>query len=173
MKKISLFLVSCFLIQSLAWAGPKDSLKQVLDEYRYFVTVEWDQQDQAQFNQAKEKFATEFSAIVEENNLSGKDIQNFLKENARDLKLNEATLASLEDANGKLNVERAQELLHTNASSLYQQGAAWTALDMLKWGIGILVAFEIVVLILNSRDDKCPYDGPWQYDVTYECVYEQ
>lgn len=160
------------MIQSFAWAGPKASFKSILDEYRYAVTVEWDQKDQAQFEAIKAKFSSDLTQLVEDENLSSKDLQNFLRANARDLSLNESTLTTLENADGSLNVARAQDLLNKNADALYLQGSSWTALDTLKWGIGVLVVFEIVVLIVTAREDKCPNPEYYANNIPYGCIYE-
>lgn len=74
MKKISLFLVSSLLLQSLAWATPKDSLRNVMDEYRYALTVEWDQKDQKALEAIKASFGSEVKKIVAEEKLSSEDI---------------------------------------------------------------------------------------------------
>ena len=85
MKKISLFLVASLLLQSLAWASPKDSLKNVLDEYRFALTVEWDQKDLRQLESIKESFQSGVKRIIQEEKLTTADLMDYLKENSHDL----------------------------------------------------------------------------------------
>lgn len=172
MKKISLFLVSSLLLQSLAWATPKDSLRNVMDEYRYALTVEWDQKDQKALEAIKASFGSEVKKIVAEEKLSSEDIKAFLQENSHELNLADAEIALLVDAQENLDAEKAQDLLSEKAKGLYKQGSHWAPLEdiALYGGIGLLV-FELIVLIITTKDDPCPNPEYHPNDVPYSCNY--
>lgn len=172
MKKISLFLVCSLILQSFAWAGPKESLKAILDEYRFALTVEWDQRDHAELQKMQAKFSEEFNKLVKEENLSAKDLTVFLKENSRDLNLDESVLASLENGHGELDVERAQRLLNEKADLLYMQGSSWAPEEVLVYGFLGLLILEVIVLAITYKDDPCPNPEYHPNNVPYTCIYE-
>lgn len=172
MKKFSLFLVSCFLLQSFAWAGPKDNLKAVLDEYRYAVTVEWDQKDKAQLETFKAQFSSELTKLIQDEKLSVKDVSDFIKENSKSLKIDANVLEQLKDQNGQLDLQRAQQLLENSSNEMYMQGSSWAPEQILLYGLVTLAVFEIVVLIITARDDKCPNPASHANDIPYTCIYE-
>jgi hypothetical protein len=172
MKMLSVFLISVVLLQSVAWAAPKDTLKTILDEYRYAVTVEWDQKDSAQLAIYQAQFSQALKRLVEEDKFSAADLKAFMKENSRELLIDESVFASLEDKNGKLNLERAEQLLEENSKQIYMQGSSWTAQELLIGGIIFLLVAEIVVLIITARDDKCPNPQYHPNDIPYPCIYE-
>jgi hypothetical protein len=172
MKLLSVFLLSVVFLQSVAWAGPKDNLKTILDEYRYAVTVEWDQQDKAQLAIYQAQFSKELKGLVEEQNFSAKDLKAFIKENTRNLQIDETAFAVLEDKNGNLNLERVQQLLEDSSRQIYMQGSSWTAKELLIGGLIFLIVAEIVVLIITARDDKCPNPEYHPNDIPYPCIYE-
>ncbi|MBA2405136.1 MAG: hypothetical protein H0V66_10230 [Bdellovibrionales bacterium] len=172
MKKFSLFLVSCFLLQSFAWAGPKEKLKSILDEYRYAVTVEWDQKDKAQLENFKSKFSAELVKLIQAEKLSVKDVTDFVKENSKEFKIDANAIELLKDQNGQLNLERAEQLLKDSSEQMYMQGSSWAPEQLLLYGLVTLAVFEIVVLIITARDDKCPNPTYHPNDVPYTCIYE-
>lgn len=172
MKKIGLFVVSCFLLQSFSWAGPKDNLKIILDEYRYSVTVEWDQKNKEELENHKSKFKAELTKLIQDEKLSVKDVTEFIKENSNDLKINEHVFDQLKDHNGQLNLYRTQQMLENSADQMYMQGSSWAPEEILLYGLITLAVFEIVVLIITARDDKCPNPNGHANDVPYTCIYE-
>lgn len=169
MKKISLFLVCSLLMQSFAFAGPKESLKSVLDEYRYAVTVEWDQKDLSQLDLYKAKLSAELKILVQAEKFSAQDLKSFLLQNSE---LDQAVIASVSDKNGELNLEKVQSVLETQTDLLYSKGSSWSPNNSLWYGLGILAAFEIVVLIMNTKDDLCPNPANHPNDIPYNCRYE-
>jgi hypothetical protein len=172
MKKLSLFLVSSLLLQSFAWAGPKENLKSILDDYRYAVTVEWDQKDKAQLETYKSQFSGELTKLIQDEKLSVKDVSEFVKENSKSLKIDANVLELLKDKNGQLNLQRAQQLLEDSTEQMYMQGSSWAPEQILLYGLVTLAVFEIVVLIITARDDKCPNPDSHANDVPYTCIYE-
>jgi hypothetical protein len=172
MKYFSLFLVSCFLLQSFAWAGPKESLKATLDNYQYAVTVDWDQKDQAQLQNLKAQFSAELNQLIEEENLSLRDVTEFIQENSNELQIDAQTLALLSDNNGQLNLERAQEMLEHRSNKMYAQGSSWSPVKVLIYGLIAVAVFEIVTLILTQENKQCPNPiASHPLDVPYTCVY--
>ena len=172
MKKLSMFLVSCLLLQSFAWAGPKENLKTILDDYRFAVTVEWDQKDKAQLEVYKAQFAAELTKMIEADQLSVKDVTDFVKENSKELKIDAAAFELLKDQNGQLNLERTQKMLEDSSNQIYMQGSAWAPEQLLIGGLIFLAVFEIVVLIITAREDKCPNPDYHANDIPYTCIYE-
>lgn len=171
MKKISLFVMFSLLLQSFAWAGTPASLKSIVDEYHYALTVEWDQKDQAQLSNYQAQFSKELKKLLQEKKLSVKEVQSFLKQSSRQLNVDSSALEMIKDQNGELNLERAEKMLLDHSAGVYMNGSSWAPLDILKVGIGVLIFFELVVLVINIKDDVCPTPRSYPNDVDYSCVY--
>lgn len=172
MKYISRFLTICLLLQSFAWASPREGLKTAFDEYRYALTVEWDQQDQEQLKKIQASFTQEMQRLVVEEQLTAEEFALFIKENHRSLQVEEDILDLVRDRQGQFDLGRAQRMLEEGSDLMYSQGASWTAEDVLIYGFIGLIVFEIVVLIITHRDDVCPNPTRYPNDVSFECIYE-
>ncbi len=174
MRKLNLVIVCSLLLQSFAWASPKDSLKSVVDEYRFALTVDWDQKDQVQLEKIRSNFSEELKKVVVQEKVSANDLQAFISENSYSLKLNDNVLDSIKDANGNLDLELAQQMLENSSEHLYMSGSSWSPeqlQSLLLYGVLSLVVFELVVLIITARDDKCPTSVTYPNDVDYVCEY--
>jgi len=172
MKKFNVVVLLCLLVQSIAWAGPAHSLKNVVDEYRFALTVEWDQKDPDQLKKIKATFAQSLKELVEVDGLTAADLEVFLKANAKELQVDQTLIDSMKGANGKLDLDKANKVLSEKSADLYMQGSSWAPEDLIWPAIGILVLFEIVVLIITARDDKCPNPEYHPNDIPYPCIYE-
>ena len=172
MKATGLSLFFIFLLQNLAWAGPQESLKQILDDYRYAVTVEWDQKDEQQLKNLKSQFAEQLKILALKEKLSASELENFLLTHSRDFKVSSHEISLLKNSQGELELSKVQSLLEERSKELYQQGSSWAPEEVLGYGLLGLLFFEIVVLIITARDDKCPNPQSFPNDVPYPCIYE-
>ena len=172
MKATGLILFFVFLFHSLAWAGPQESLKQILDEYRYAVTVEWDQKDQAVLSALKVEFGEKLKSLAQREKMDASELEEFILRNSKDFKVSQHEIALLRNAHGELELSKVQLFLEERSQVLYQRGSSWAPEEVLVYGLLGLLFFEMVVLIITSRDDKCPNPQSFPNNVPYPCMYE-
>lgn len=144
MKIFSFILVLSLTFSSFA---STDSVRSIVDEHRYFLTVEWDQKDVNLLKEQEELFLTRLSAVPAEelelylrSNVSGKDFAIMKVRFAQALRNNE----------NPLNVMR--EL------SREQQGASWNGFVPVLVGVSI-VAFSVFVAYTWFIHNQLECDG--------------
>lgn len=159
MKKLILFLVPLLLIQSMAFADTANGLKTLIDDYRYNVTVEWDQKDQAALREIQAEFHQEVKAL----NVSLEDIRAAVK-------TEDAEIANvLNQKNESAMAEELQKLIDTRSHEMYAQGASWSPGAVFAAGLGVLLVLEIIVLAMKNSD--CPGNNTAPEGVRYDCVW--
>ena len=191
MKKL-LSIILCFAFTAqFAFAGNTELLKQVLDEYNYSLSVEWDQKDQNFYDQKTKEFFNSLNVLVIEKGLNKEDILSLLEKSVKDKYVLEAmkTRFSL-NQDSEINTQQILEVFQETNRGLYQRGASWIDGDTLLWiGGGLVVAALIGYSIWFAvnyecvRSDyvkHCGYtsstsSGPRYYDCwyKYECVEYQ
>lgn len=73
MIKKCAFLMMMLMLPQMLFAAHPESLKYLIEDYTYSMTVEWDQQDMAFANQKRADFVNELNTLVE-NGLTQEDI---------------------------------------------------------------------------------------------------
>ncbi|MFL5785256.1 MAG: hypothetical protein ACJ76H_11635 [Bacteriovoracaceae bacterium] len=169
MKRFILFLIPCLLLQSFAWAAPSQDLRQLIDEYRYSLTVEWNQKDEAALAAINSRFSDQLKAL---DGLS----QSELREALRGQKdVDPVVLELLKDKDGKVVLQKLQDLIKERSHEMYAEGSSWapSAGSVFGVGLGILFFAEIAVLVIYSKDDVCPNAGAENAPegVQYDCQY--
>jgi hypothetical protein len=64
MKRKLSFLLLLILVPQMLFASSSESLKNIMDDYNYSMTVEWDQRDMAFANQKRIEFVTQLNSLV-------------------------------------------------------------------------------------------------------------
>lgn len=164
MRKIIFALAACLLLQSFAWADSGRGLRQIIDEYRYATTVEWDQRDTAVFEEMNRKFQDDLRSLGE---VSAAELREALKGQGD---IDPAVLEILKNEKGEVIQEKLQDLIDTRAGQMYASGSSWSPLGVFWAGAGILLVMEIVALVM--RDGTCNNPGePFPEDVEYDCIW--
>lgn len=91
MKKIYVTILSLLLIPQLAFASQASNFKNLIDEHRYFLTVEWDQINQEELALQNKSFRHAFEALLDEG-LSDQDIASVME-------ISESSLLELQTIN--------------------------------------------------------------------------
>lgn len=142
MKKSIFYVLVLVLVPQLCFASNARDLKTAMDEYHYFLTVEWDQKDKAVLEIKTTEFETELNELMDQG-LSFRDMGN-VPEELKTLKLDDRELV----------LEKLMN--HSN----YSKGASWNG-DILAPAIimGItaiaIVAFIRYAVKKNRAFDEC------------------
>lgn len=159
MKKLILFLVPLLLVQSFAFADSGAGLKTLIDEYRYSVTVEWDQKDEAALKGIQTRFRDDVRAL----DISVADIRAAVTTHDAEIAnvLNQESEAAM--------AEELQKLIDVRSQEMYAQGASWSPGAVFAAGLGVLLVLEIIVLAMKNSD--CPGNNTAPEGVRYDCVW--
>lgn len=153
------------LFQSVASAAGTSPLKALVDEYRYSMTVEWDQKDEAALKAIQSKFHQDLKAM----NVTSSDLKELLsKSEAQD-----AELLSILNIQDELTMAgELQKLVDVRSETMYDRGTSWSPAGVFFSGLGILLVLEIIVLAINNSND-CENDLSHTYpeDVRYDCQW--
>lgn len=169
MKNISQFLVLCVLFQSIAWAAPKDSLKTIVDEHRYALTVEWDQKDQVQYKKIMDSFDFNILRVIQQEGLMLGDIQEYLTENSYNLKLTQESLTRIQHA-GDMSAKELKKVLEHNLNQTYMRGSQWAPEVTAVIGISVLALLFGAMMIAKSYAEECHSSNSYNpNNVPYTC----
>ena len=144
MKIISLILALSLSLSSFARA---ESVRSIVDEHQYFLTVEWDQKDMNVLKAQEELFLARISEI------SAAELEAYLLENVSpaDLELMKMRFKIAQENNeNPMTVMR--EL------SRGQQGASWNGVMPVLMGVTI-VAFSVFVAYTWFIHNQLECDG--------------
>jgi hypothetical protein len=153
------------LFQSVASAGTASGLKTLIDDYRYSLTVEWDQKDEAALKLIQSNFRQELQRL----NVSATELKEVLAQSeSQDAEL----LSILNMKDEAVMAEELQKLVDVRSETMYARGTSWSPLGVFWSGVGILLVAEIIVLILDHSND-CENDLYYTYPegVRYACQW--
>lgn len=139
------FIIALLLIPQLALASVAPTLKEVMDDFNYSVTVEWDQQDQKFLEEKTQKLNHDIQVLIE-NGLTKEEI--------------------VEVSGLDMNVEAidfknpAEVANYVRTHQTAAKGASWNG-DVLA--IGVVVGLAVLVLAwavklgvdTNRKFDEC------------------
>jgi len=170
-KKVVSFILATMMISNLAFAGessaPSNSAKiaKAFNSFRYAVTVQWDQKDQAVYNKAVDTFRAQIAALQAEG-VSATEIAQYMRESFLDesMKADFDRLMNAIDAS-KVSGEEAGEIAMNYLNGRYQEGASYSGgAPVLPWIIvivGVVVITTVVVIIVKwKKHDKEPCPEP-------------
>lgn len=144
MKIITLILSLSLTLSSFASAN---SVSNLVNEHRYFVTVEWDQKDQAALKTQEAIFLEKLS------NMPEAELEQYVKENVSSEQLQ---IMKVRLANGENPMNILREM------SREQQGANWNGAT-----IGLAVAGGIVLTLFVAY--TWFYHNQLECDGFYDC----
>lgn len=136
MKLIAWLLCLTFTMNVFASSG----LNEVVDDYNYTMTVEWDQVDQDFYNTQTEIFVNKIQGLIA-NGLTQKEVENFVAARISD----KASLEKL--ALVSKNAKTTQDvvaLLKDHSLNLYQRGANWNGEVVLTIATSTIAAVYVI-----------------------------
>lgn len=163
MKKLILFLVPLLLIQSVAFADTATGLKALIDDYRFNVTVDWDQKDEAALEQIQARFRQDLNALQSTQKITVADIKEAI--NTHDVEINTV----LNQTDEAALAEELQKLIDSRSEDMYARGTSWSPGAVFFSGLGILLVLEIIVLAM--KDSDCPNTLAYPEGVRYDCEW--
>jgi hypothetical protein len=166
MKKIiSFVLLFCLSLNVMAGTVGSQKLERQLDDYKFAMTVEWDQKDQ-KFKDAKTKeFYAALEKIVREDGLTQMEIMALMEKrlvNHTALEVLRLKLALLGNSNSPEGLAKA---LEASSKDMYSQGASWNGEILLPLAIGVIVIAVIAYKWWWDKNHVCV-----QWSEAYECT---
>ncbi len=150
------------MFQSVALAGSATGLKALIDDYRYSLTVEWDQKDEAALSQIQANFQRDLKA----QKVTIADLKAVLAETAIQ---DQEILSILNIQDESVMASELQKLIDTRGELMYARGTSWSPMGVFWTGAGILLVIEIIVLAM--KDSSCPNSVEYPEGVHYDCEW--
>lgn len=175
MKILSIALSFCFMVNSFAASVGSDQLDHLLDEYQYAVTVEWDQQDKAYYEQQTAKFLSNVQEMIKAKAITSTDIM----EVAESKGLQKAKIQNLlqaSDLQNEKNPEQLAKMLMENSHLFYQEGSSWapSAGAIFGYGALILIFVGLLAMGLTSANTTCTFSHYEEdYDEIWDCELDE
>ena len=161
---LSLVVLFCFTTNVFASTGSVQALEKLIDEHTYTMTVEWDQKDKAFQDQETAKFLGSMRELMQNQDLSTKDVESLVEKKVTDHKAFESLRLKL----ALQGVDTAEEFLsyvQKNQSDFYVKGASWNASTTVGVIMGTLVVgFFGLMLLMTWNDARC-----LEYKDVYSC----
>lgn len=167
LKRIMAFCLLLNVFVAQANVGTQNTLKAAFDEINYSLSVDWDQQDKAFYNEQMKKFQAQIEELQAKGLSNGELItfaQAQLKNEtiAKDLEL-AFTLIQL----NKLSDKEARKLVLETIGKSHGQGASWAG-DVAIIAAASLLLILVVAIAISSPTSGGSYNNNYCYD-DYVC----
>jgi hypothetical protein len=147
----TMFIVAIFIPQ-FAFSSNSEAFKNLVNDYSYDMSVEWDQLDKDYASQKEQEFRSSFALLVDQGLTEEDMVAAFPLINVDQIK---------DAMNGKelSSQEVISEFIQNNSRTLYSSGASWNGDVAL--GITILVVFVtgLYLLVHNNVNQGCGPDA--------------
>lgn len=164
-KMISLVLLFCLSLNVMADTAGVLKLERQLDDYKYAMTVEWDQKD-VKFKDAKTKeFYAGLEKLVREDGVSQLEIMALMEKKFVNHKALEALRLKLALLGNAKSPETLAKALEDSSKDMYTQGASWNGEIVIPLAIGIIVVAVIAYKWWWEKNHVCD-----QWQETDGCV---
>ncbi len=171
LKRMStLFLALVFVTSASASTVGPQAVQNVIQEFNYSISVEWDQKDPAFYKAQVEKLKSELAAL-QADGVPMSDIIAASVSSIKDAKLAADMKAALEVVQaGKLSIEEAQSMVFEAARNSNTRGASWSSDVFMYIGPIIGIALVLALLAGGSSGDGTT-DGGTNPGPGYNCGY--
>ncbi len=147
----SIFMCFSFLISTTHASTGPENLQQVVDEFIFAVTVEWDQRDEAFLDEQVELLSSRLSSFANKEN------SEYAAQMVRGL-ANDKTVALFQnyvfDFKNKSAVE-VKDFIKKYIKQNYQSGASWAPVgEIIGITIGLLFVVWVFVAIIYACDNE-------------------
>ncbi len=151
--KVFTLLIS-LLLSFNVFASTSD-LSALIDEHQFFLTVDWDQKDQAALELKEKEFGQKFADIAQREKLTQEDVLKVIEQKIHSPELVKRL------RNLKPGPEALKDFLNESRANLYSQGASWNGDATV---VGITLALVILTVgaaylaITSRKNVDCHYD---------------
>lgn len=172
MKFLSIFLSFCFMVNSFSAMARGENLKELMDDYEYALTVEWDQKDKKFFDDQTARFLNQMENMLKDGSLSKVEILEVINQEVLQAPIKRDLVEKINLLNQASPAEMAK-IISENATSLYLRGSSWapSAGMVFGVGVGIVVVLGLIGIALTEARTDCTYSHTDQnYDEHYTCT---
>lgn len=144
MKIISWLLILCFTTNVFA-RSVEHNLASTVEEFKYELTVDWDQKDQEALKSILSRMRTELSKL-KASGMTGKDLIQYVEKNGNPEQVARIrTQLMLNEAN--MSEERLTDFFRKEVLPVGSTGASWNGGSEIKYGLAALALIGILVLL--------------------------
>lgn len=166
MKKIvSIVLLLCLSMNIMAGTAGVQKLEREIDNFKFSMTVEWDQKDQ-EFKEVKTReFNAALEKILREDGISQLEVMALLQKKVLSSEAINAIQLKLSLLGNSSSPEALTKALESSTQHMYSQGASWNGEVMIPLAIGVIV---VAIIAYKWWWEKNHYCAEWEY--RDECV---
>jgi hypothetical protein len=183
-KKFITLVMAVTLFSVSAHANTQNGLKAAFDEMNYALSVEWDQKDQAFYQDQLKKF-TQTVRELQKQGLSNQQMIEFAKSQVKDSKVAKdlETAFSMITIN-KMSSEDASKYMMESMKRAYNGGVSWNGDVLVYLAVGLLIVALAVGLSGSGSAgaddgyrpgvncyDSCYWFNVYCYDYSYGYSY--
>ena len=141
---MKIFTLLLSLTLSFSIFASTSRLENLIDEHQYFLTVEWDQKDQAVYDAKSSEFGKKFNEIITSEGTSKKEIMEVFQSQVKDPKAAARLNVRLALLPAQPSAESMKQLLEETKKDLYSKGASWNG--EIDWPtVGMLVGIAVLI----------------------------
>lgn len=145
MKIISWLLILCFTTNVFA-RSVEHSLASTIEEYKYELTVEWDQKDQKALKSIMDRMRSQLSKL-KENGMTSDDLISYAEKNGNPQQVDRIrTQLMLNDA-ATMSDEDLVNFFRNDVLAVGSQGASWNGSKDILYITGAIALIGILVLL--------------------------
>lgn len=144
MKMISWLLILCFTTNVFA-ASVEQSLSSTIEDFKYELTVEWDQKDESALNKILENFRKELSSLKDQG-MTSSDLMTYVEKTGSKTDA-ERIKAKLHLQGTDLSDAQLMDFLRREIIPLGNKGASWNGGADAKYAIAAVALVGVLVLL--------------------------
>lgn len=173
MKLITgLLLTLCFTVNAMAAKLPQESLSNLIEEYNYALSVEWDQKDKVRHAEIVRSFIHDAQSLLKSGEVTAADIQQVIAEKSGNARLTQDLAIMIGTLSAPYSTQQLVDFLSKNGQDLMPQGASWSPdpIALFFGGLLVLLLAWAIIGSATSLDEDCTYvysEGDYSY---YTCT---
>jgi hypothetical protein len=166
---VSIVLVLCFIQNALA---STNGLNALIDEYQYFLTVEWDQKDLSLQKENAQKFEQKVKTLFAEGDLTQEEFLKTLEQRIPNKKALERVRLRLALSGNKLSPQEIANVIEEFKADLYKSGSSWNAGEVALTGLYIALGILLIGALIweatltdcqvYGSKNACDENGEWR-----------
>lgn len=154
MKIVSLLIAICFSLNVMAASGTIQELERHMDEYQYALTVDWDQKDEAFYNQQTKVFFEKMEGLIKAG-LTQKDLQLLISKRVNNSKTLEALKLKVSLLSKDASADELVKVVKDATKDMYSQGASWNGYTVVPVIVGGLILAALVYSFWWEENHEC------------------
>ena len=156
----------------MASTGTVQELERLMDDYTYSMSVEWDQKDEAFYQNKTQVFFNGLSALIKENGLTKEQMMTIISKKVNNQALVDALTLKMNLLPQNASTEELANLVKESAKDMYNRGASWNGSVVVPVVIGLAIAGAIGYAIYWSATHKCvAYENQYVCNTYNNCSY--